>query len=389
MDDMQAKVVIVGAGHAGGALALELRKLGHTGPITLVGTEQHLPYERPSLSKELLTGADDEPTFVAEAAVWAEKGIELRLRATAERIARADHEVHLADGSVLGYDHLVLATGGAARSLVLDGMLVATLRHVEDTAHLRERAASARSAIVVGGGVIGLETAASLRKLGLAVTVIERAPHLMARNVPPDMAARLEAVHREAGVTLCLGRQIASARHEAGVVQVTLDDGATMGAELVLAGIGIVPGTALASAAGLPCPDGIAVDDRYVTADPAISAVGDVACPPGGRHESWGHAQSSARAAALAILGLPAESVAVNWFWTVQHGHTLQIAGDPMRGTLAARGAVSLYLDGDTVAGVAALDSGREFGAARRLVGKRVDPARAIDPAADLRKLAS
>lgn len=235
MGETRARVVIVGAGHAGGALALELRRLGHTGPITLVGAEQHLPYERPSLSKELLTGAEDGPTFVAEAAVWADKGIELRLRATAERIARADQEVHLAGGGALGYDHLVLATGGAARSLV-----------------------------------------------------------------------------------------------------------PTMAAELVLAGIGITPGTALASAAGLPCPDGIAVDDRYVTADPAISAVGDVACPPGGRHESWGHAQSSARAAALAILGLPAETAAVNWFWTVQHGHTLQIAGDPMRGMLAARRRVAV-----------------------------------------------
>ena len=356
--------------------------------MTLVGTERHLPYERPSLSKELLTGADSAPVFLAEAGKWTALGVELRLLETARRIVREDHAVHLSDGGVLPYDHLVLATGGTARSLVLDGVPVATLRHVEDTAHLRERAAGAQSAIVIGAGVIGLEAAASLRKLGLDVAVIERAPQIMARNVPPDMAARMAAFHAEAGVALHRGRQIDSARHAAGAMQVVLDDGATLTGELVLAGIGIALDTALASEAGLPCPDGITVDERYRTADPAISAIGDVACPPGGRHESWGHAQSSARAAARAILGLPAENAAVNWFWTVQHGHTLQIAGDPMRGVLAARGAVSLYLNGDVVAGVAALDSAREFGAARRLVGRRVDPARAADLGADLRKLA-
>ena len=389
----ECRVVIVGAGHAGGALAIQLRADGHTGPITLVGTERHLPYERPSLSKELLMGEDTAPTFVADAARWAELGITLRLETTAAGIDRDAHAVRLHDGSLLGYDRLVLATGGTARTLTLGGVPVPTLRHIDDTADLRARAAAARSAVVIGGGVIGLEAAASLGKMGLAVMVIERAPHLMARNVPVAMAGRMAAIHVAAGVDLRLGRQIVSAaqdgsNHAAVGWRIVLDDGAVIEADLLLAGIGISADTQLAAEAGLDCPDGIAVDEHYVTADPAILAIGDVAQPPGGRHESWGHAQSSAAVASRTILGLDAKPLAVNWFWTVQHGHTLQIAGDPMNATVVDRGALSLYLDGTTVAGVAALDAPREFGAARRLVNRTVDPARAADPASDLRKLA-
>lgn len=383
-------VVILGAGHAGGAVALELRQLGHAGEITLVGEERHLPYERPSLSKELLVGTDQTPHFLAPADRWATLGVATVLGVRATGIERAERRLALADGRRLPYDRLVFATGGVPRRPAWpEHPAIRTLRTADDATDLKALAATTDQAVVIGGGVIGLEVASSLRSLGLGVAVVERGAGLMARNVPADMAARMQALHQDAGIVLHLERTVVAMDPAGPALRLTLDDGVELPASLVVVGIGIVPDTALAEAAGLACHNGVVVDANYVTSDPSILAVGDAAHPPGGRNESWAHAQMSARTAARAIIGLEPEPEAVPWFWTSQQGHTLQIAGRPLDADRTIeRGPVSLYCAGDLLAGVAALDAPREFAAGRRLIGRPLDWQRAADPTVDLRRSA-
>jgi len=390
MAEANGGVVILGAGHAGGVLALELRQLGYGGKITLVGEERHLPYERPSLSKELLVGIDQEPRFLTNADRWATLGIAIEMGARAAAIDRAERRVTLSDGRLLAYDRLVIATGGAPRRLPLpDHPAVRTLRNADDAAGLKALAASADSAVVIGGGVIGLEVASSFRSLGLGVTVVERGARLMARNVPVDMAARIEALHRDAGIALQLGRTVAAADPVGTRLRLTLDDGVELLSAVIVVGIGIAPETAIAATADLAARDGVVVDANYVTSDPSILAIGDVAHPPGGRNESWAHAQTSARAAARTIIGLEPEPAPAPWFWTAQHGHTLQVAGHPLDADRTIeRGPVSLYGAGDRLIGVAALDAPRDFAAGRRLIGRPLDWSCAAEPAIDLRRLA-
>jgi len=383
-------VVILGAGHAGGAMALELRQLGYIGKIRLVGEEPHLPYERPSLSKELLVGTDQTPQFLAQADRWASLDIAIDISVRAIAIDRAEQHLTLSDGRLLAYDRLVIATGGAPRRPALpDHPAVRTLRTADDATRLKAMAAAADGAIVIGGGVIGLEVASSFRSLGLGVTVVERGPRLMARNVPVEMAARMAAFHRDAGIALHLGRTVAAADPVGQRLRLVLDNDVELLSSLIVVGIGIAPDTAIAEAAGLACRDGVVVDANYTTSDPSILAIGDAAHPPGGRNESWAHAQTSARAAARTIIGLEPEPEAAPWFWTSQHGHTLQVAGHPLDADRTIeRGPVSLYGTGDRLIGVTALDAPREFAGWRRLIGRPLDWPRAADLAVDLRRVA-
>ena len=382
-------VVILGAGHAGGAAALELRQLGYAGEITLVGEEPHLPYERPSLSKELLIGTDQAPRFLASADRWASLDVTTLLGVRATAIERADRRLALSDGRSLAYDRLVIATGGTPRRLAWpEHPALRTLRTADDAAWLKRQAETRDHAVVIGGGVIGLEAASSFRSLGLNVTVVERDARLMARNVPADMATRIEAFHLDAGVALHLARTVAAVDPIGEALRLILDDGVELLSSLVVVGIGIIPDTAIAEAAGLACRDGIVVSADYVASDPSILAIGDAAHPPGGRNESWAHAQTSARIAARSIIGLEPEPETPPWFWTTQHGHTLQVAGRPIDAhRTIERGPVSLYRTGDILAGVAALDAPREFAAGRRLIGRPLDWQRASDLSVDLRRL--
>ncbi|MGH6751406.1 MAG: oxidoreductase C-terminal domain-containing protein, partial [Bradyrhizobium sp.] len=205
-----------------------------------------------------------------------------------------------------------------------------------------------------------------------------------------DMAARMAAIHRDRGVKLILGSGIEAARFDAPRLVIRLTNGTEFRADMIIEGIGIAPCVALAAESGLVCDNGVCVDERYVTSDPAILAIGDVAAPPAGRQENWAHAQSSARAATRSIMSLDAEPAPTPWFWTTQFDHMLQIAGDPRRGDRTImRGPSSLYLADNRIVGVAALDAPRDFAAARRLIGAAIDAAKAADPAVDLRKLAS
>lgn len=396
---MDGEVVILGAGHAGGVTAMSLRDLGFQGPITLVGDEIEPPYERPSLSKAFLAGKETAPVHLATQERWAALGVSLRLGVPAESIDRTARTVHLADGAVLPYERLVLALGGAARALPFaPHPRLLPLRTTDDARAIAALAKPGARAVVIGGGVIGLETASTLHELGLSTIVIEAGARLLGRNVPAEAADWLAAAHARIGVEIRLGRSVSAIDAQAETLAVRMDDGAVLKADLVVVGVGIIPRARLAAQAELSTDGGVLVDAEYRSIDdPDIFAVGDLAvrrfgsAPTPSRMETWAHAQTSGRAAALAIMGLPAEAEPAPWFWTDQCGHSLQILGDPAQADSAlARGqGVRLYLRDGVLVGAACLDQPREFAAARRLIGRRLIAEAAADPATDLRRAAA
>lgn len=394
LDTSTGRVVVVGAGHSGGTFALMLRKLGFAGTITILGDEAEHPYERPALSKSMLVNHQAQPTFLADASRW--NSIDLRLHTPVAGIDRAARTVSLADGALISYDALVLATGGQPRPPGFPASAtIHTLRTTTDARRLRDAAAASRSAVVIGGGVIGLEVAASLRSRGLRVDVLEAAPRLLGRNVPPRAASWLASLHAANGVGIHLGQQVAAVSDAPAGACVRMQDGRSFACDLVVVGIGILPRIGLAEAAGLPCRNGVLVDRSYRSvADPAVLTIGDAAAWPGPdgpvREETWDHAQRSAGVAARALLGLPPSVAEVPWFWTDQFGHTLQVAGSPAAADEALdRGPAScLYLRNGALVGAACLDAPRVFAAARRLIasGTRLDRVNAANTEVDLRK---
>lgn len=396
---MAEDILIVGAGHAGGAAAITLRELGLSGRIRLVGDEAEPPYERPTLSKEFLSGADSAPVYLADTERWKSLDVTLTLGVSARSIDRNARTISLSDGSQAEYGKLILATGGRVRRLdTPDHPRIHHLRTTEDARALAAAARPGARAVIVGGGVIGLETASTLVDLGLSVTVLEAGDRLLGRNIPADAAAWMAAAHARIGVDVRLGRSVRAFEETAAGLTLRLDDDTHLDADLVVVGIGIVPCAEIAETAGLPTAAGVLVDADYRSlGDPHVFAIGDLAVrvfgdePSPRRMETWAHAQTSARAAARAILGQPAEPEPTPWFWTAQCGHMLQIVGDPSAGDeVAARGdGVRLYLRQGVLVGAACLDQPRDFGAARRLIGKPLTLETAADPTIDLRKAAA
>ena len=398
-------IVIVGAGHAGGRMAEALRAAGVAAPIHLVGAEHHPPYERPPLSKDLLTGkVAPEQTFIQPAGYWAEHAITLHLGVRAEAVDRAARQVRLSDGGTLDYGVLVLATGGRPRRLTLPGAdspRLHYLRDIEDTKALQAALRPGARLAVIGAGVIGLEVAASARSLGASVSVLEMAPMPLGRVVEPAVGAWFLALHRGHGVDMRMGVQLRAIHDTPSGARLELADGTGVEADVIVAGIGIQPNTELAAAAGLEVEDGIVVDDCGRTADPAIFAVGDVARGFHrvlGRHqrlESWRCAENQPRAVAQVIAGGAAPYDEVPWMWSDQYDVNLQVAGMPraVDRTLRRGGDDRFTLiqlhDGVVVGGVT-VNQGRDMRPLQQLIAKaaRPDPARLADPAVPLAQLA-
>ncbi len=394
---MADRVVILGAGHAGGLAAITLRDLGFSGTITVVGDERVPPYERPSLSKEFLCGAEQEPVWLAPEERWAALAIDLRLGVAAELVDRNQRHVVLSDGARLEYDHLILAMGGKVRPLPQAEAVSHAVHYLRTTEDARALAAAARPgqhAVIVGGGVIGLEAASTLHGLGLSTTVLEAGERILGRNIPAEAADWLSNAHARDGIDIRTNSLITRMEAQTdGRVQVHLENADPLEADLVIVGIGIIPCTHLAEQARLSVQGGVVVGDDYrSTEDARIFAIGDLAARKRGesigRTETWAHAQSSARAAALAIMNLPAEPEPAPWFWTAQCSHNLQILGDPVQGdSVIARGDhVRLYTRQGALVGAVCLDQPRDFASARRLLGKALNPQLAADRCSDLRK---
>ncbi|MBB1180501.1 ferredoxin reductase [Pseudomonas sp. FW305-3-2-15-E-TSA4] len=389
------KILIIGAGHAGGSVAAFLRQYGHEGPIVLVGEEDAPPYQRPPLSKAWLKGeADLEALLLRPLSFYQEQGIAFRPSTVAVSVDPEAKTVAFHDGSSEPYDVLVLATGSTARKLPVPGgdhPDLLELRTLKDAERLKAVLGPGKRLAVVGGGYVGLEAAASARALGAEAVVIERAPRVLARVASETLSAFFTAQHRARGVEIITGAEVVAVAHDG----VTLADGSTVQADAVLVGVGALAGESLARSAGLRCDDGVVVDDQARTSDPAIFAVGDMTRRPipvhGGvshRLESVPNALEQAKQAAAAIVGRPGPAPEVPWFWSDQYDFKLQIAGLPfeadrqvVRGDPSAGGFAVFHLNGDRVVCVEAVNAPPEFMAGKQLIGKAtpVDPAKLAD----------
>lgn len=408
--------VIVGASQAGVQLAGLLRAGGYPSPITLVGEEPHLPYQRPPLSKDFLCGVmDTDALLLRSAEFFAGQDIRLVLGCriasiVPDRAAADGGTVHSVDGRELGFDRLVLATGAVPRRLPIPGADaggVFYLRNVADASALRGRLPSARKVVVVGGGFIGLEAAASARKFGCDVTVLELAPRLIGRAVGvPTSDFYLEAMRRR-GIKVILDARLERIEADVGgqASGVRLANGELVAADTLIVGIGVVPCTELAEGLGLDVGNGVVVDEHAVTSDGHTLAIGDCANTPNPyprdpslvrvRLESIDNAMEQAQNAAATILGFPGPLRSVPWFWSDLDGLKLQIAGLSsgyedvvVRGDPQTERMTFLYfLQGELIA-ADCVNSPGDFMAVKRALaqGKSLTRAQALDSSQPLRK---
>jgi 3-phenylpropionate/trans-cinnamate dioxygenase ferredoxin reductase subunit len=412
-DSRLPTVAIVGAGHAGGELATGLRQEGWAGRIVLIGEEPHLPYQRPPLSKGFLGGEMAvDSLFLKPAATYEKAGVEFMSACRVEAIDRPARKLRFADGRELAYDKLALTTGGRPRPLKVAGGDQAQrmpnyhmVRTLDDILRLRPQFEAGLRLVIIGGGYIGLEVAATAVKRGLKVTVLEALPRVLARVTAPEMSAFYEQVHRDAGVDLQTGVQVSGFEFEASgdaVGAVLCGDDHRVPADLVVVGVGQLPNTELAAAAGLAVDNGILIDECCLTADPDIVAAGDCANQPNAyagrrlRLESVPNAMEQARAAAAALCGKPRPCRVVPWFWSDQYDLKLQMAGLSagydrvvVRGKPEARAFATFYLKDGVVIAVDAVNRQPEFMIARRMVSERLtpDPEQLADASVNLKSL--
>jgi len=387
--DLNSRVVIVGAGHAGGSAAAFLRQYGHTGPIVLIGDEPLLPYQRPPLSKAWLKGEADAESLQLKPSSWYEEaGVSLRLGGVVVSLNRGAKTVTLASGEHLPYDYLILATGARARALPIPGADLAgvlALRTAADAEALKGALGPGKRLAVVGGGYVGLEAAASTIALGGHATIIEREPRVLARVACETLSSFFQDYHGARGVTFVLNAGVAGFDGAEGhVTGVRMTDGSVIACDVALVGVGAIPNEELARDAGLHCTNGVVVDIEARTADPFVFAIGDLTHRPlpiyerQFRLESVPNALEQAKQAAAAITGRAMPPHEIPWFWSDQYDLKLQIAGLPfdadtqvVRGDVAAAKFAVFHLKGDLVQAVEAVNAPPEFMAGKQLIAKR------------------
>ncbi len=406
---MSAGIVIAGAGHAGGAAAAALRQFGWKGAITLIGDEPLLPYQRPPLSKAWLKGeATAESLALRPERFYTQQTIDVRLSSTVVSIDRAGHAVHLADGTQVRYEKLILALGARARRLGLPGFDLGgglELRTAADADRLKAAIGPGRRIAIVGGGYIGLEAAASARALGAEAFVMEREARLLARVASPPLSDFFGRAHRAHGVEIFTGAQVVGLAGQSHVSGVQLADGSVLACDVALIGVGAVPNEEIAAATGLECSNGVVVDGQARTSDGDVFAVGDLTNRPlalygrRGRLESVPNALEQARQAASAITGRAAAAAEVPWFWSDQYDIKLQIAGMPfdvaqlvVRGDPASGAFAVFHLDANgCVQCVESVNTPDAFMGGRQMIMKRkvVDAAALRDLSSNMKDLAA
>jgi 3-phenylpropionate/trans-cinnamate dioxygenase ferredoxin reductase component len=335
-ESMSAGVLILGAGQAAAQLAVSLRQGGYAGAIRMVGDEPYAPYQRPPLSKAYLKEkASIETLLLRGQSYWGDHNVALELGAPATAVDLARKQVALGDGRIFTYDTLVFATGTRARDLPLPGIKldgVFSLRKIDDVRRLRPALDAARHVAIVGAGYIGLEVAAVLRQESRDATVVEAESRVMKRVAGEAVSAYFDGLHRSRGVDIRLGARLAAIEGEGRATGVALTSGEKIPADLVLVATGARANDDLAVAAGLPCEDGVLVDD-FASAQPDVYAIGDCARFVSRRYgrkirlECVQNAIDQAKAAAASILGKPAPYDPVPWFWSDQYEIKLQITG--------------------------------------------------------------
>lgn len=390
------RFVIIGAGQAAAQAVATLASEGFGGSLTVIGDEPYPPYQRPPLSKAYMAGDfDRERLFLKPSSFYAESRCELRLGVTAAAIDRAAKTVALSDGNVLVYDRLLLATGARVRKLPCPGADlpgVYYLRGIDDSDALREHLVAGKRLAVVGGGYIGLEVGAVARKYGVQVTVVEALDRLMARSASPQISEFYRKLHESHGVDIRFNQAAEAIEGKSWVEAVATGQG-RIPADVVVAGIGVVPNCELALAAGLPCDNGITVDEFGATADTDIFAAGDCTNHVSFhgkrvRLESVQNAIDQAKHAGLAMLGKPVRYREVPWFWSDQYDIKLQIAGlvQPgdsavVRGDPSSRKFSVFHLRDGVVAAVEAVNAAPDYIVGRKLIaaGAKVAPERIAD----------
>ena len=396
------RIVVIGAGQAGASLVAKLRADGFDGKITLIGQEAVPPYQRPPLSKAYLLGDMAlERLYLRPASFYDEHDIDLLLGAPVTAIDRIARTVTVG-GQVIAYDQLALTTGTVPRNLpaAMGGALagVHTVRTLADVDAMAPEFVAGRQLVIIGGGYIGLEAAAVAAKRGLDVTVVEMAPRILQRVAAPETSDAIRALHQSHGVRILENTGLTALEGEDRVTAVRLANGDVLPADFVIAGIGVVPDTALADAAGLYLENGIAVDAQGRTSDHKVWAAGDCASFPWRgqrlRLESVQNAVDQAELVAQNMLGAGLDYDPMPWFWSDQYDLKLQIAGLNLGyDRVAVRDAAGVrshwYYAGDKLLAVDALNDPRAFMLAKRLIaaGRSPDPAEVTDPATDLKSL--
>jgi 3-phenylpropionate/trans-cinnamate dioxygenase ferredoxin reductase subunit len=379
-------VVIVGAGQAAAQLVQSLRQGGYKDAIRMIGDEPYAPYQRPPLSKKFLTERPPAETlYFRPEKFWTDQGVTVNYGTAVAKIDRANRRVDFRDGSA-DYGMLFLATGTRARDLPVPGANlegVFSLRKIDDVRRLRGPLDAARCVVIVGGGYIGLEVAAVARGEGREVAVLEAEDRVMKRVTSPVISNFMQDFHRNRGVDVRLGARLAAIEGDGKVAQVKLADGAALPADLVLLAVGARPNDDLAAAAGLPCQDGVVVDEHGRTADPAIYAAGDCTRFPSRRYgralrlECVQNAIDQAKAVASEMLGKPQHYDPVPWFWSDQYELKLQMAGlsdgyddaQTVGDVSAARFSVE-YRKGGRLIAVDAVNDGRAYMSGRKRIAE-------------------
>jgi 3-phenylpropionate/trans-cinnamate dioxygenase ferredoxin reductase subunit len=391
MPGPESSIVVVGAGQAGVQIADSLRQEGHKGPITLIGEEHYPPYQRPPLSKDYLAGAVVESQlFLRTPEMLARKEITLITSARVEGVDLAARRIALSDGRAFRFEGLALATGCRARPLPVAGASLAgvlTLRGIDDTKRIAESLSVASKVVVIGGGFIGLEIAGTARSVGKDVTVLEGADRLMSRAVSPVISEHFLAIHRARGAHIELGAKVIGLTGKAGhVTSVETADGKSWPADVVVIGIGIIPGDDLGRAIGLACDNGIIVDACSRTSEPAIVAAGDCTARriEDGRLlrlESVQNAVEQGKSAAAALMGRERPFVAAPWFWSDQYEEKLQMAGLSagydqivIRGAQESASFSAFYFRDGKLLGSDSVNQPKDHMATRRMLDKKVNP---------------
>ncbi|UIJ57681.1 FAD-dependent oxidoreductase [Amycolatopsis acidiphila] len=401
-------MVVVGAGHGGANAAAFLRQQGFAGEVILLGEEPVVPYHRPPLSKKYVTGdVSAEDIHLKPARFYGDQEIELRLGCRVVGVAAGDKVISFDDGSTLGYDSLILATGAAPRVLDVPGSElegVERLRTVADAGRLKELVKPGQKLAIVGGGYIGLEVAAACRTKGISVVIVERESRLLPRVAGTGLSEFLTRYHQEHGTEILVSGRVKGfgPNRRGSVGTVLLDDGTELPCDAALVGVGAIPRDELARAAGLSCDGGVVVDERSRTSDRSIYAVGDMTRRPLPgrpglyRMESIPSAVEQAGQAVAAILARPGPKSEVPWFWSDQFDLKLKTAGlvgegerVVCRSSADGNRAAFFHLRDEAVVAVEAINASTEFMAGRRFIenGTRVDPGKLADHSIPLREV--
>ena len=390
MSTEQQTCLIIGASHGGASLANNVRREGWEGRILVIGNEDSMPYHRPPLSKALLMKEKTpEELEIFKPTVYEKSKIEFMLGVNVEKIDRSAKTVELDNGETISYHKLGLCTGARVRKLDIPGANlkgVHYLRTLADAQAIQADVKEGGKAVIVGGGYIGLETAASLRKLGMEVTVLEMMDRVLERVTAPELSEYYTELHKRHGVEIITSAQARALLGEDRVEKVQCNHGLILDADLVIIGIGVAPNTELAQAADLAVENGIVVDEFAATEDPDIVAAGDCTYHPNDvlgfklRLESVPNAMDQSRAAAASINGTQKAYHALPWFWSDQYNIKLQIAGFNrgyervvLRGEPSSDNFVAWYMKGNTVLAADCINSPKEFMQAKKLIAQKIE----------------